>query len=449
MSFEHTHAAASKNVRFFLLFRVLYNARFYYPVFGVLFLDMGLTLQQFALLNVVWAVTIVLLEVPSGALADQIGRKRMVIIAAFLMVCEMVLIAFVPLGNPELIFWVLVINRVLSGASEAAASGADEALAYDSLLAVNREKEWPRVLRVLGQLQSLGFFCAMLLGAALYDSQWLNGLFGWSLDPETTLRFPLYATLLTSLVTLAAALALKEPDQAGEPQVTVRTAIKQTLASARWVIGHRVVLCVILASLVLDSGVRLFITLQSNYLRAIELPEASFGLIGASFALLGAVAAPIAEWLVNKQGRVKNFLLLACFAFSGLWMVSQVWPTVGLLGLIPLGMSMSFLGFFVSHYINQDAPPRMRATVLSLRGLSNNFAYGVAGLWYSFLSAQLRENLGSEQADSAEVFTASLMWLPWIYLALYTITGLLCYLLLRRHRIEKAPVSPGGFAKTD
>jgi len=48
----------------------------------VIQLDYGLTLPQFAILNAVWAVSIVLLEVPSGALADRIGRKRMVVAAA-------------------------------------------------------------------------------------------------------------------------------------------------------------------------------------------------------------------------------------------------------------------------------------------------------------------------------------------------------------------------------
>jgi len=74
------------NIPRFLAFRVLFNARFYYPVLGVLFIDLGLTVPQYALLNVVWAITIVALEVPSGALADVIGRRRMVVAAAALMV---------------------------------------------------------------------------------------------------------------------------------------------------------------------------------------------------------------------------------------------------------------------------------------------------------------------------------------------------------------------------
>ncbi|MFV1996174.1 MAG: hypothetical protein ACC661_12120 [Verrucomicrobiales bacterium] len=59
----------SRNPRLFLYFRVLFNARFYYPIYAILFLDFGLTIGEFAVLNFSWAVTIVVLEVPSGALA--------------------------------------------------------------------------------------------------------------------------------------------------------------------------------------------------------------------------------------------------------------------------------------------------------------------------------------------------------------------------------------------
>src|SRR5512133_1085136 len=102
---EPQSAAASlsrlPNIRLFVAFRVVFNARFYYPVFTVLFLDFGLSLEQFALLNAVWALTIVLAEVPSGALADLLGRKRLLVTTSLLMIAEMSLLAFVPLGNPS------------------------------------------------------------------------------------------------------------------------------------------------------------------------------------------------------------------------------------------------------------------------------------------------------------------------------------------------------------
>ena len=59
-----TSPFALNNIRMFIAFRVFFNARFYYPVFTILFLDFGLTISQFAILNAVWAGTIVLMEVP-------------------------------------------------------------------------------------------------------------------------------------------------------------------------------------------------------------------------------------------------------------------------------------------------------------------------------------------------------------------------------------------------
>ena len=86
------------NVRAFLAFRVLFNARFYYPVLAVLFVDLGLTLDQYAWLNVAWAGSIVLCELPLGALADRIGRRPLVVGAAWLMVMEMAVLAFALAG---------------------------------------------------------------------------------------------------------------------------------------------------------------------------------------------------------------------------------------------------------------------------------------------------------------------------------------------------------------
>ncbi len=128
-----------RNVRCFLMFRSSYFARFYYPVFTLLYLDYGLTLSQFAMLNVVWAATIVLAEVPSGAFADTLGRKRLVVLSSIVMFIEIAMIAFVPTGNPTFVFIVFLINRVLSGLAMALASGADEALAYDTLKEQGKE----------------------------------------------------------------------------------------------------------------------------------------------------------------------------------------------------------------------------------------------------------------------------------------------------------------------
>src|ERR1700678_1944643 len=73
---------ADRNWRRFVLFRVLFNSRFYYPVLAVLFLDLGVSATQYTLLNFAWALAIVFTDLPAGVLADRIGRKPLLVTAA-------------------------------------------------------------------------------------------------------------------------------------------------------------------------------------------------------------------------------------------------------------------------------------------------------------------------------------------------------------------------------
>ena len=162
---------ARSNIRNFIAFRMFFNARFYYPVFAVIYLDFGMTLEQFAILNSIWAATIILAEVPSGTLSDIIGRKKMIVTAGILMVVEMLVWGFAPTSNLDVLFWILAINRVLSGLAEAAASGADEALVYDSIDEAGKKDEWGLILQKVTRWQSFAFMIALLTGGILYDPE--------------------------------------------------------------------------------------------------------------------------------------------------------------------------------------------------------------------------------------------------------------------------------------
>jgi MFS family permease len=165
MSPPNPNDAADRNWRRFVLFRVLFNSRFYYPVLAVLFLDLGLSATQYTLLNFAWAIAIVCTDLPAGALADRIGRRPLVIAAAVLMVMEMVVLCVAPVGGGALLFLICLVNRLFSGIAEGLASGADEALVFDSLAESGRTAEWPQVLDQVTRWQSVGLVVAMLLAA--------------------------------------------------------------------------------------------------------------------------------------------------------------------------------------------------------------------------------------------------------------------------------------------
>jgi MFS family permease len=445
-----------RNVRLFIAFRIFFNSRFYYPVFTILFLDFGLTLDQFALLNAAWAAAIVLLEVPSGALADTIGRRKLLVVTGILMVIEIALLCFVPLGNASLLFAVFIVNRILSGAAEAAASGADEAIAYDSLKKEGDAADWPRVIEKQMRMQSMAYIGAMSLGAAVYDPalmQRLMNLLGLdvTLNQDITLRFPLYLTFIMALMTLLVTLRMQEEHSPPEPDCQpekdfapdIRESFKLTLQAGGWILKTPFALVIILAGLMFDNCIRMVVTLGSQYYRLIHLPEASFGLIGSGMAVLGLVIPRLASKMVNRHTPAYNLGVMAAICMLGLIGMTFFMPYIGLLPVALLVVVMYLDRFFQSHYLNRITASHQRATVLSFKGLSFNLAYGLIGILYALLLAALRPRAAATHPDligtalENSVFIQSIGWFPWYFIITLALLILVARRQLRDTEVHK------------
>ncbi len=435
------------NVRRFIIFRLLYSARFYYPVFTVLFLDYGLTLEQFAILNIVWALTIVLAEVPSGAMADIVGRKQLLVFAATLMVIEMSLIVFAPIGASSLLFLLFLGNRICSGLSEAAASGADEALAYDSLSALGREADWPKVLERTTQVVSAGFILTMILGAFAYDPDLVNGLLAW-LNPEwqfsrnTIIRLPVILTLFTSVILLITTLgfhdidaddsdSIERPDAAS---TSLLDPFRQILAAGKWTFNHRFVLFVILAALALDSVGRQFAILASEYYRIIDIPVSWFGFIGAGMSLVAIANARFSRYLVASHSPLFNFLTLSSILLTGLLGLCLAIPYYGVLFAIGAFAMMGMVQFQSSYYINKEVDSAHRATVLSFKGLALNLGLGFASFLYTSYVVFLRAQGAGEDSEEIlrdGIFIEALRGFPVYFLFLFVVLLILGWAFMK------------------
>lgn len=93
----------------------------------------GYSLAEIGLAETVFHITSLLLEIPSGVLADLFGRKKMLLLSSFLrMVGNVVMILS---GN----LFMVCLSLAFHAASYNFASGSGDALAYDSLKLVQRE----------------------------------------------------------------------------------------------------------------------------------------------------------------------------------------------------------------------------------------------------------------------------------------------------------------------
>lgn len=397
----------ANNSRLYIIFSVFFTARAYYPVLAILFIDLGLTLEEFVFLNLLWATAIFLFEVPSGALADTFGRRSLLIAAAILMLIEMLCLLFAPVGGRVLLFTCCVINRICSGLSEACASGADEALAYDSLPQEGKIDAWDRLLATAMRWRSAGMVIAMIVGGAIYNPAWINQWLpaGLQLSVAMAHRIPVFIVFIQALVCLWATLCMKEPDRQGEGVYRAGSRLKHafqlTFNTARWVLIHPRVLVVILIGVAIDSIVRNFATISSSYFRLIELPAWTYGFLGAALGVFGWFVPGIASRLNTRYSMLANLAFLAIGTLLGLIALVPAWPIVGLIPAMFVMTLMWFLGFTVSRVLHNETDPAKRATVLSVKGLIFNLGYGLFSGSFSLLLSKFTRDLGHESLRDA------------------------------------------------
>jgi hypothetical protein len=339
---------------------------------------------------------------------------------------------------------------VLSGLAEAAASGADEAIAYDALQAEGMADQWGRVLEVQMRLQSVMFILTMSAGAAVYDPDLMSRVMA-ALGSEArftqdqTLRLPLYLTFLFSLITLAATWRLEEiePDsrQDGILKKGLGTstldALKMTFSTGRWILKTPFVLTVILFGMLFDGVLRMVITLASQYYRMVLLPESLFGILGSVMAVAGLFIPRLARRIAENHTPAICLWATSLVALSGLSGMAFFWPTIGLVPALVAFSAMHMVGFFLSYFVNREAPSSRRATVLSFKGLAYNLSYGMIGVVYAGLLEAEKAGIGGPAVDARTVenlvFRETIFWFP-VSLAAGLIVLIAGILLLRGRR---------------
>ena len=149
------------------------------PIAVPFFQSKGLSMQEVFSLQALFGLVVLITEVPSGYVADLIGRRQTLIIGA----------VFAGIGQSLLVFadgfWTLAMFELALGISHSLISGADIALLYDTELALGRGEQAQR--QVVGRLFSFRTFseaaaavcCSLLLLVSMEAVVVVQALVGW------------------------------------------------------------------------------------------------------------------------------------------------------------------------------------------------------------------------------------------------------------------------------
>ncbi|MEU0211116.1 MFS transporter [Streptomyces canus] len=160
-----------------------------YPVYALLFADTGLPLWQISSLFALWSITAVVLEVPSGAWADTVSRRRLLWIGPLLTAVGFTLWVSVPS------YGAFAVGFMLWGAGGALGSGALEALVYDELERLGAAERYARVMgrtraaRLLATVVAMGL-AGPVLALGGYEAVGAASVLGCLLAAVTATRLP-------------------------------------------------------------------------------------------------------------------------------------------------------------------------------------------------------------------------------------------------------------------
>jgi hypothetical protein len=320
------------------------------PVLILFYTANGLNSTQIFTIQAAFHLAVLLLEVPSGYLADVIGRKKTLVFGAIFFPLGL---AFYAAGRS---FAAFIFAEVLLAVSVSMRSGCDSALIFDSLRQLGRESEYKRFEGRSALLARTGTAVSSVVGGLL---------------AAVFLRLPFLVNIATAMFMPPLALALAEPEREKRPG---KNPLRDILHICRFCLEQPhirpvVLFCGLLMACQL-TGLWAYFLLY----RELGIGVGWFGVLFAVFQLAGALGGSRAHAFSERfGGRASLFLMLLSPLF---FIMLGLLPSFWLLPLIPANALLWNLAYPVLlERLNLAVGSDVRATVLSLAAMAGSVMF--------------------------------------------------------------------------
>ncbi len=347
-----------RNIKLLYVFRFLRTFTIFAAVVLPFFQLYDVSQTQFYLMQSIFAVTIVVLEVPSGYFADLKGRKTALLVGVLFIAVGYWIYA---LGDQIAVF---IFGELLLGIGYSFISGADEALAFDSYQALDRQEEYKQFEAKSNSYMALSEASASVLGGLL---------------AIISIRTPIIAHAALSLLTIPIALLVVEPDRRTNSS-TVSTVRPSIIDAARTtLVGNKQLRWFVLYGAIVSALTHTAVWLTQPYYQLVDIPIGWFGVLWAAQSLALGLFSRVAvryESALGRRSALTSLPIIGVVTYIGL----AVYPTLAVLPLI--------LGFYfvrgvqtpmLRQAVNELVTSDVRATVLSINNLVKQLLYAALG----------------------------------------------------------------------
>ncbi len=339
------------------------------PVMTLIQLEKGLDLFQVGISIAIMSGAVIVLELPTGGLADAIGRKRLYLISMTVTILSM----FIVLISWD--FYSIAAGYFVMGVARALSSGSIDAWFVDEFMEINPQGNLQKALAKAGIFIPLGIGLGSLLGGVLPMTlgQWtktLPGLDIYSGNLIIAMVFGGIQLLITFLIVHE-----HQPPQSAKFWEGFKK-VPETLSTAIvFGIRHRVVFLLLLIALAWGvglSGLETFWQPQVKGMLASEEQTWIYGLLSAAYFL----AASLGSWAITPICSLFNnhypLVLFGVRFLMGSFLALLAFQT-HLIGFsIFYVVLFSFNGMSNAPHgtlFNREVPSERRSTLLSFESL--------------------------------------------------------------------------------
>ena len=353
------------NIWKYYLFNFLTEFTIFLPFIVYYFQELGFSLGQIAILQGVAAITVFIFEIPSGYIADKIGRKNSLIISTILQLTGVVIL------YSSQNYLMLIVAHVFNGLAWAFVSGADSALIYDSLLFLKKESEYKKVEGKAKFFGEIAIIISAILGSLIVA-------FG--------IRQTILLTLIGYTALVFVTLSFTEPPREITEKHKVHVEISNLFAIVKNSLHNKRLLGLFCYSfIVLGVSGTIFIMYQP-YFRATTLPLYYYGYVFAAFSLFAAFTSLRAHYIEKKIGVYWSLLLMPLLLVCSLIGGSVVFMWAGFMFFFLRELVRGYIYPVMADYTNKIISSNERATVLSIGSMFARLGLVIIAAIFGFMS---------------------------------------------------------------
>lgn len=331
----------------------------------------GLSFPQIMILQSYFTAMILLFEIPSGAIADFLGRNIALSLSAVVLSAAAFTYSIIP--N----FFIFMLAETLWAFGSALMSGTNDAFVYFSLKSYRNEKN---LSTVLGRSRTLNLI-ALTISAPI----------GSLIAQFISLPFTMTCLSFIYINAFIVALFFKEP-KLGINNYEKESYFRIILSGFKELIGNKTLRKLALDWIPIDVLILFMFWIYQVYLQAISIPIGWFGFVLAGMNIVNAIFSIIIPLLLKSSKNKKLFLILINL-INGI-----TYLFLGITTIIPLGLTciLIIVAFGYTRYlifvdgINSQIESENRATVLST---INMFGSLLRAILYPFVGLLVEWNV--------------------------------------------------------